>query len=85
MQTSAESPGASENGEYLEDRGMGALLGALERRQAGEIVILQLFGLTAVLIFHWEIKLQTRDQNSNEQLHSRVGGCPEGLAIISVI
>ena len=44
LQTFAEGLGASENGECLEDRGMGALLGALERRQAGEIVILQLFG-----------------------------------------
>ena len=39
--------------------------------------------LAAVLIFHLEIKLQTKDHNSNEQLHSRVGGCPEGLAINS--
>ena len=44
LQTFAEGLGASENGECFEDRGVGALLGALERRQAGEIVILQLFG-----------------------------------------
>ena len=30
--------------DMIEDRGMGALLGALERRQAGEIVILQPVG-----------------------------------------
>ena len=41
--------------------------------------------LAAVLIFHLEIKLQTKDQNSNEQLHSRVGGCPEGLAITMIM
>ena len=44
LQTSAEGLGAAENNERFEDRAMGALLGALERRQAGEIVILQLFG-----------------------------------------
>ena len=44
LQTSAEGLGASGNGGCLEDRGMGTLLGALERRQADEIVILQLFG-----------------------------------------